>query len=187
MSQLIVTAAYDVVHRRLEDPNWTGALIKTIHRFNNGYFPDWYLSMLFQEGGYEHPFTIYEAYALFCLHSELGNGKILYAEVNLGEKPSSDQNHSEMNKMLSRLSPPFRGQFWGGTQTEDGDIYVYAPIELSVCTYKGQHKKGCFTGRFPLEVGSISIFKTLFYLNYGPKRLARWPYNSEKIYLLARS
>jgi len=78
-----------------------------------------------------------------------------------------------------------------------GIFTVYAPIELSVCTYKGQHKKGFFTGRFPLEVGSISIFKALlfkallfkalFYLNYGPKRLARWPYNSEKIYLLARS
>jgi len=42
------------------------------------------------------------------------------------------------------------------------------------------------SGRFPLEVGITSVFKTLTYLNSGTKRLARWPYNSDKIFLLAR-
>lgn len=186
MTQLIEIAAHNVVHRQIRDHNWTTALIETIEKFNNGFFPDWYLSMLYQEGGYNHPFTIYEAYALFCLHYELGTGNILYASVHLGEKPSSDQDVSEMNSKLSKLWPPFRGHFWGGTRNEDGDIYVDAPIELSVCPYQGEVKKGVFSGRFPLEVGSTTIYKTLFYLNYGPKRLARWPYNSNKIYLLAR-
>jgi len=79
-----------------------------------------------------------------------------------------------------------RGQFWGGNQNEDGAIHVDEPIELSVITMAGQELCKTVTGRFPLEVGITSVYKTLAYINSGNIRLARWPYNSEKISLIAR-
>ncbi len=141
--------------------------------------------MLFQCDFPESQFSIYDAYGLTCLHSEIGKGNIIYATLFIGEIPSRDKRVHEMNIKLKKLWYPFRGVFWGGTQFEDGEIYVDDPIELSVMTYEGKEVSGYVEGRFPLEVGT-TIAKTMLHLNSGAKKLARWPYNSEHIYLLAK-
>lgn len=185
-NRIINDVAFDTVHQKLEDPRLTPLLLECIHKYNQQFFPEWYTSIFFQIEGPKSPFAIYDAYGLLCLHTELGLGNIVYAEIELGEVPGSDKHHKEMNEKLQRLWPPFRGEFWGGTQNEDGAIYVDEPIELSVITYTGNKKSSCVSGRFPLEVGTTSVFKTMAYLNSGLKRLARWPYASDKLFLLSR-
>jgi hypothetical protein len=91
-----------------------------------------------------------------------------------------------MNDKLQRLWFPFHGQFWGGNRDEDGEITVDYPIELSVTTMHGIEVTKLVSGRFPLEVGITSVYKTIAHLSAGAKRLARWPYGSDDIYLLAR-
>ena len=186
MSTILQKTIYDVLHNKLYDPNWVEILLACIQKYEDRFFPEWYQSIFFQLEDHQSPFSIYDAYGLLCLHTELGNGKIVYCEVHLGERPSSDRHISEINTKLQKLWYPFRGQFWGGNQNEDGAIFVDEPIELSVFTMDGKQVVKTISGRFPLEVGITSVFKTLTYLNSGTKRLARWPYNSDKIFLLAR-
>jgi len=186
MTTLLQRAIYKVLHNKLSDQEWVNLLLSCIQKQENAKFPTWYQSIFFQLESNQSIFSVYDAYGLICLHFELGSGNIVYAVINLGEKPSSDRHNFEMNEKLQKLWHPFRGQFWGGNQNEDGAIYVDEPIELSVITMAGQELCKTFTGRFPLEVGITSVYKTLAYLNSGNKRLARWPYNSEKIFLIAR-
>ncbi len=186
MSTLLQKSVHNVLHQKLTDQRWANSLLVLLHKYESGFFPTWYQSIFFQFDANQNPFSIYDAYGLLCLHAELGAGNIVYAVIHLGEKPSSDRHNIEMNAKLQRLWHPFRGQFWGGNQNEDGVIYVDEPIELSVLTLRGEEIIRTVLGRFPLEVGFTPVYKTLAYLNSGSKRLARWPYNSEKIILLAR-
>jgi hypothetical protein len=182
---IINRSTFNVVHKKLENTEWVSSLLTCINKYDSGFFTEWYLSMLFQSDYSDSQFSIYDAYGLTCLHSEIGNGNIFYASIYLGETPSHDKRIQDINRKLKKLWHPFRGIFWGGTQFEDGVIFVDNPIELSVMTYEGTEVSGYVSGRFPLEVGTTSIAKTMHYLNSGAKKLARWPYNSDYIYLLA--
>ncbi len=186
MPTMLQKAAYHVVHEKLSDPQWVEILMNCVKLFENDFFPGWYTSIFFQSDPIQNPFSIYDAYGFAYLHTELTIGKIVYGVLHLGNKPSSDRHQIEMNKKLQSLCPPFKGQFWGGNRSEDGEIIVDHPIELSITTKDNNVVVKSVVGRFPLEIGVTSVFKTFTHLATGAKRLARWPYGSEDIYLLAR-
>jgi hypothetical protein len=186
LETILEREVFSFIHRKLASSSLLlPQLLKIIDLVNQDYYPSWYKTIFFQDDYYPKPFTLYDSYLFYWLHVQLGLGNIVYAKVLIGETPVNDKNQTEINRILNKLWYPFRGFFWGGNRGEDGFICIDAPIKLSVLSYKDNEVSRPIIGRFPLEVGTTDLFKTFFYLNTGNKRLARWPYNSDSIYLLA--
>lgn len=94
--------------------------------------------------------------------------------------PSNDRNREHNNGAMASLPSPFSGVFVGGTGDDDGCISWNEPL-----TAGEAFPEAIPPGSLPLEVGYTAAWTTLRHWFYG-FGVARWPYGSERLYLLIR-
>ncbi len=187
MSGIYRTALENSVNKACRNKTWCGILSDTLQKLDSGFFDKKFVDIIFQKTEMES-LSIYDAYAFIHVWKWIGNAEIVMASIELGEFPKKDKYIDENNKSLQLLDGKFAGVFYGGTQDEDGYVEVKTPIILNMknlTTGKWVEKK--VKGYFPLEVGFTSPEKTMINLSEsGSGRLARWCYESDKIYLMQR-
>lgn len=168
------------------DPDAMATLAVYVKKMRDRFF-DWHQDAICQKFERFGEFDIYDAYPFMHVHMMMTSAEIVCATMEIGVKPKPDSDVEGNRKVLRSLKHPFTGDFWGGTQDEDGVIEVKEDIEFDMINLETRERvSGFYSGRFPLEVGYISAAKTLLYLNGPTGRLARWPYGSKNIYLFQR-
>jgi hypothetical protein len=169
------------VDKLMSDPGWMATMADYTGKLRSGYFE--HADVVFQKWE-RFSIDLYDVYPFIMVHCDLMLANIVCATIEIGEAPHADKHIAENNAILHKLWDPFCGEFWGGTQDEDGYIKVRRPIEFDMINRETNERFAeKFSGRFCLEVGYISAAKTLFYL-MTQGRIARWPYGSKEIYLL---
>lgn len=182
MRTLLENASKKKVDELMVDPEWMVTLSDYLKKLRSGYYS--HANIIMQKWERE-TIDLYDAYPFAMTHINMMTAKVVCATIEIGESPYQDAAIKENNEILKRLWHPFEGVFWGGTQDEDGYIEVKEPIKFDMLNQQSQERTTReYSGSFPLEVGYISATKTMYYLNSGYGRLARWPYESECIYLL---
>jgi len=148
---------------------WSRALIDCIYEY------DWH-----------HEADIFDVYIFLITNIALtkANSNIGAFQIPVNSKPFPDKSIIENNEVLNNLPAPFKGEFWGGTQGEDGYISWETPIHCTKCE-KENENDDCHIGwclikpnTAQLEVGYNSSGKFWFGLD-GSGLYARWP-NGQK-------
>jgi hypothetical protein len=187
MSTVALQASKDAVEHKLSGDNaseWGRLLGETLRDFRIGEYPTSYQDMIFQKWERFKP-TIEDAYNFLNIHAYIRLGYVSIFSINVGRTPPSDKSHDLQNEALSSLPFPYRAEFWGGTQDEDGILewskprhgIVSVQDEVLVCLIPPLS--------VPLEVGTCSSEKMFLYIcGRSAMGVARWPYYSEKIYVI---
>jgi hypothetical protein len=118
---------------------------------------------------------VLDAYWFAQMHVRLCQEKILLTSVSLGNAPSKDNDVIWNNDILSRAPVPFEGRFYGKTGGNDGEWKRSSELTL-------RGGKGIPPMSLPLEVGSTKGETTVRHL-IESRALARWPYESENVYI----
>jgi len=170
--------------RCAQDAGWLDIAIKTKTKLESGVYDkaDWF-GQFYQRYSYDYM----EAVEFAILHSWAWTGDILFCQLELGQSPVQDDMTELNNEMLLGLPKGFSGKFIGGAGDNDGWIKWDMPINLNVFDADGEeHKKTLRPSRCPLEVGYTKFSRTHIHLTME-RVLARWPYNSDKIIIMALS
>lgn len=167
----------------LEDARWGSLLAEYLQAITAGRFDQWYVDALMQAPP-SMPFTIYDAFCLATIHRMILLGEIVTAQVQLDRVPRNDKA-IEWNNTPLRASRgcPFVGEFCGGAGDSDGWFAWVEPIEMGQLLADGSELTYTIDPmQVPLEVGYTKGSVTLQHIltEWG---LARWPYNSETLYL----
>lgn len=182
---IVERAIKEIVDREMESEDFASVMNDYLCKLNENWF-GWHQDVIHQKW-HRLRNDVYDAYAFGSVHELLCNGSIAVAEIDIGFIPSRDSDTDGNNRKLSTLRGPFSGSFHGGTQDEDGYIFVAGDIDFSIVAIRGDTNQSLAVGGlFPLEVGYTSSIKTMMYLCPTMGRLARWPYGSSSIYLLYR-
>jgi len=173
----------EVVDRKIQEHDFLAGLLVDAHRKirDGNYFAPELVDIICQT--FFGP-SIYDAYYFLSMLAEIKNERIACAYVEVGSTPGKDSDIDGNNQKLAKLPAGFKGKFWGGTQDEDGYIDITEPIGL--LSFEAGKQIANIEGKIPLEVGYINPCKVAFYMNTPVGRLARWPYYSDKIYILGR-
>jgi hypothetical protein len=180
----------------LNDPVWVLALTNFVKDVNNGIISKKYVDVIGQK--WREKFNIYDAFSFYLISYAITSGRIAIFQIPVNSEPFPDKEIVKNNEVLKKLEYPFSGEFFGGTQGEDGYIHWDTPINALFCkdntksfviveslTDKNGSQTVC-----PLEVGYIPFEKTLWYLRSaldisgGGNGLARWPYGQNRITVL---
>lgn len=177
----------------LNNPEWTQMLLQVVRDVNKQVFPKNYVEVIGQK--WRENFNIYDAFSFSLINHAIKTGLIAIFQIPVNSEPFPDKDVLNNNEVLKKLEYPFSGEFYGGTQGEDGYIHWSRPInavirtedEVSFVIVEPLIDKDGSHHVCPLEVGYIPFEKTLHYLNNffietRPKvGLARWPYKQDKI------
>lgn len=112
-------------------------------------------------------------------------GKLVMVEIPVGESPSSDSEEEENNHKLGGLPSGISVVFSGGCGDNDGRFQWDVPLKLNLIVDNdieyGWTVAPCTA---PLEVGYTTFHTTWLHL-LEEGYLARWPYRSKSVYLIA--
>jgi len=164
------------------DVNLAKVLADYAKKINDNFF-GWHSDVIHQKWEGLGKSNIYDAYGFSEVHMMFMLGHIAVMRICVKSPPSGDKQIDENNKILNRLPNLFAGEFWGGTQDEDGCINMHEQAAFTVVGKDKFAQVNC-GGYFPLEVGYINASKTKLYLNSREGKLARWPYGSQDVFLL---
>jgi len=172
-----------IVDEKLEDPKWVKVLIDIKRRLANSYYDQKYVDIIFQKWD-RFSVSFYDAYAFIQAWSMFQLAQVVMTEIRFGCKPLSDVLFVDNNKMLAMLEPDITASVTSGTDDCDGILRVNYPFEMDMInSVTGEKKTKIAKGSYPLEIGYTNPEVTLLHLR-GERKLARWPYESESIYLL---
>lgn len=188
------------VDDRLTDPEFARTCADYLKRLRGGFYRHGEtgggLADAFLQKWDRSPLDLYDAWPFGQLWGMLQTGKLCYGMARVpGLTPVADALVEEMNRRLEFISPPFKAEFWGELADSDGKVVSEAEdIRLGQLIRPRGEPNGPETAVevtipagtvFPLEVGTNSAAKALWVLN-SQGLLARWPYESEWVYLFAK-
>lgn len=165
--------------------HWEPVLRQYVTKMRSGFWDDEYLVYAFQlaRGNWD----IYAAFCFAHLHSWIGIGKVLIADIEIGVEPERDSEIDKNNQLLARLPAPFSSKFWGNNDDCDGYVKWCEPIELGQIDCTGREIVITIPPRsVPLEVGLTRPDTTIYHI-LGEHGLARWPYGSKRIRLFIKN
>ncbi|WP_191559375.1 hypothetical protein [Metabacillus idriensis] len=175
-----------------ENPDYAGVLYNSLNKLSQGkYNSNGWQDAIFQYS-WHHKVDIVDAFHFAEIWEGLMTGKILRAEIILGEEPSADEQEVENNLKLKRLPNPFNAKFrpiYGRGENDDGLLSWSEPIimeyfEFNICdNLKTVKEKFVDPKEIPFEVGTTDSYTTYIHLIRG-KGVARWAYNSKVIHLM---
>jgi len=185
MSWLVNATTILGFHKRLaQEPQWGPVLVQYIEQMRNGFYPQGFVDAVCQSTTGWYP-DLYVAYCFANVCAWIGAGLVLTAKVEVGEEPLPDRDVEGNNIILSNLPWPFEAEFTGAKSSQDNDDGTFSwskPVEFGQVLYTGVEKAALIGPRgTPLEVGTTNADRTLRHILHGG--LARWPYESEWIYL----
>jgi len=170
----------------LEDPEWARTWARYLVALQSGSFPQWYVDMILQRGE-RSDYTLYDAYAFSQVHTLIHTGWAAWVELHIGREPHCDADADGNNRALSFApASQFRASFQGGAGPSDGWLEWRRPIQMQIESRLDITRQVTIQPRrVPLEVGFTEASTTLDHLltEFG---LARWPYGSESIWLMAK-
>lgn len=186
-NSMVDNVCEEQVSRLMEDPGWMSTLAEIVKNLRSGFYDQSVQNVIFQKWD-RFPIDFNDAFPFIDTWGDLCLAKIVAARIYVGRGPANDKEVAINDAILKTLRPPFSGYFDGGVNGSDGFIDVRGKVEFDMRNLKTNERKTAKVGgRFPLEAGYISAAKTMMYLSSpGGRRLARWPYDSEEIWLLYR-
>lgn len=188
-------AAYYATHKALRHPDTARVLLHYFDQLAFDAYPQSYVDVIFQEE--KRTVDMYDTFCFAKIHAGIREGLYGLFQIPVRSTPFPDKAVDLNNEILSNLSAPFHGEFWGGLTDHDGNIGWNYPVNISVGN--GFNETSCgyaitvptidsneYHWGFPLEVGYNSGAKLLACLNSG-LGMARWPYGQKKITVLLSS
>jgi len=170
---------------KMKNTKWAQTICAYLTRLNEYEYPPSYIDVIFQKWGGQGPPNIYDAYCFAQIHYMIRTGELGVFQVPVGAIPVRDSRVKRQNTLLAKLPYPFKAEFWGGTQDEDGYLEWKKPVNCII--NDGQDSLGFVIARpqaVELEVGYQPAYKTFFQLHPTHQGLARWPYGHENITVL---
>ena len=179
------------------DNNWGRLLADTVLEIQaKNVYPQSYVDVIGQKSWHRGGFDIFDAYSFLQTDYAIKTGELAVFQIPVDKMPGRDSDYCAMNEVLGKLQFPFSGEFWGGTQGEDGEISWELPVNalmktpgivgyviVSPTILDNGEKVGC-----PLEVGTTSFHKTRWYtMGTRIPGVARWPYGQDKITVIVNS
>lgn len=164
------------------DPKATQILVEITKNLRDGSYGQDYVDAIFQK--YRSTYDVYDALKFGQIHQDIMSGRILTVTIELGSCPHKDYEaeKNQMALMGVEKSGPFSATFTGGLGDNDGFLSWSEPIYM---VRLSDNKEILIKpGRAPLEVGYTNVETTFNHLQ-SELWLARWPYHSENITLLA--
>lgn len=183
-------------------------LYDVLRKMRSGFYDQSWVDVVVQKH-YDSAYDIYDAWVFANVHTLVGIGDILYTVVGVGATPGGNNSIEENNNKLWGVSAErilvnerdepvrrfvpgmFRAKFipsYGATGS-DGDGYIEWTRKItmgSINPETGERNRRSFPpGQALLEVGSTKATTTWLHLHQS-RMLARWPYDSEYIYILKR-
>jgi hypothetical protein len=125
-------------------------------------------------------YDVFDAHCFLHMWSKLHRREIVCIPYGLVPPPKGDKNKEFNNGVVSTLQPPFSGEFFGGTGDDDGYISWDVPLDAG-----GGLTEPIPPSILPLEVGYTAAWTTIRHC-FCATGVARWPYGSNRIYLLIR-
>jgi len=168
------------------DPR-TGAIVgECLSLLVRGEYHQCYVDVMFQKDFRQGGINIYDAYGFSSIHAQMRLGKIAAFQIPVCDLAAYDKNTDGNNARLKSMPAPFCGEFFGGTQDEDGYIKWSEPVNALI--QDGTEALFCIArpSRVPLEVGTTDVAKTMFYID-GGGGVARYPYGQKYITVLLPS
>lgn len=139
------------------------------------------------------PINFTDAYGFVLAYTEILQGNWRIARLTVGQEPAADARTELNNVRLKGLSPQFGAEFWGGKGDHDGEFWWHDHLHLGGYVIKGDETElsegprvTIGPGKIALEVGCQEVGKTLEMMR-EQGAIARWPYDSDCIWVLARS
>ncbi len=175
------------VHNMLaREPEWGSVLGEIAARMNSGYYHQALIDIVLQNHLQNAPYTIYEAFCLGSIMADLGEGRVLMAEIPLDNLAHPNENVEANQRLLAGLPDPFYGAFHGNLADCDGHIGWSRPLQLGQLVpglgVRGGEVPAC---RVPLEVGTTHAWTTWYHLAFN-LGVARVPYYSRKMTIMFR-
>lgn len=174
----------------LEKPEFATTLYRALKNIKTRFYRSDLVYAIFQKNRQEH--DIYETFCFLKIWSDILLGQILTARVHIFDNPQRNDNIAGNNAALSKLVFPFKAEFIPAHAGDDGYFQWLTDIELQqeirdLKDYKGNKSKSTHIkvppSRIPLEVGYTSAQKTYEYLYMITGALARFPYESDEIFI----
>ncbi|MFD2114763.1 hypothetical protein ACFSTH_02545 [Paenibacillus yanchengensis] len=145
-----------------------------------------FVNAICQYGNYNNSFDIYDAYHLMVIENYINKGKLYYKKVHVGCSPSPDSQIDQNNQKLSMLSYPYKAIFIPSTgRGAEDDGYFESKSKSTFLlrkSGKSEVEEEVFIGKLRLEVGTTESHTTYKHI-FVDGGVARWPYNSNDIYL----
>jgi len=116
-------------------------------------------------------------------------GKMVMVEIPVGYEPSGDSEEEENNNKLQNLPQGVCAEFLSGCGDNDGRFKWSVPLNMNIVVdgkvvASRRVNLAKYKRSAPLEVG-YTTFHTTFHHLLEEGFLARWPYGSKSIYLIA--
>jgi hypothetical protein len=169
------------LNRIEREPEYLPLVRECARKMNSGEYiygeNDW-ANIIVQKWNEEYDF--YDAHCFLEIWSRIQFREIAVIPIGPISPPSNDKNRELNNKALRNLPEPFNGEFFGGTGEDDGYISWHEPLNAG-----RDFSETIPPGSLPLEVGYTAAWTTIrhWFYEFG---VARWPYTSDRIYLLIR-
>ncbi len=182
MKTYVETASKDqCLNRIASDAGYLNLLRECARKMNAGDYlscgNDW-ANVIVQKWNDEY--DVFDAHCFLEVWSKIQLHEIACIPIGPVPQPKSDKDIEFNNGVVSSLAFPFTGEFVGGTGEDDGCISWSEPLNAGP-----KFRVPILPGVLPLEVGYTTGWTTIRHLFYE-KGVARWPYQSERIYLLVR-
>ena len=147
---------------------------------------------IFQKWG-RFPINFTDAYGFVLAYTEILQGRWRIARLTVGKEPAADARIELNNVRLKGLSSQFGAEFWGGKGDHDGEFWWHDHLHLGGYVIKDDDTElsegprvTIGPGKIALEVGYQEVGKTLEMMR-EQRAIARWPYDSDCIWVLACS
>lgn len=172
-----------------EDPAWASLMHETRIKMENGVYTQDLVDAIVQPwGGY----SLGDVYLFAHIWGGLINGKILYAQVQIGEEPEKDRLRSENQLILNRVGTTLlRGESYDfdvwvdpNQQNTEGDgTFSWRKLKVASKSPMGSWESTLPARSIRLEIGTTRAATTLQHILYR-EGVARWPYSNKWITVL---
>ncbi|MGE6579131.1 hypothetical protein [Paenibacillus xylanexedens] len=184
IEQIIKEVVEDQIIR---NPEYGPLLINLLRDLRNGKYPEDILNAVVQKPR-NMDLDIYDAYCFLQVWSDLFSGKIASAKIITGIGPKKDADIEGNNAILSKLTYPFKAEFFPSKNGNDGYFEWLEPIKFitnNILLNKDDQVQETQVDakHIPLELGYTSAYKTYQYMTSEGGAVARYPYHSDHIYI----
>ncbi len=170
----------------------TAAEVRT-RLLDGGFYSLDIVNAAFQKWELDREITLIDAFGFAIVWHYFHVGDIAYCSVPLPSGPNRDQEIEFNQSVLDQLPEGFRATYVperGRGADDDGTFTIEKGIGLWRTFREKEDQSRDEPWFFPedhtiaLEVGTTRVSKTLYHLRCG-RGVARWPYGSEKVLVLA--
>lgn len=167
-----------------EDPEEAAAAYTVLAKMRNGEYDQDFVDIVVQK--MRNDYDITDAFYFGKVLAGYMKGEIYTIAIEIEDVPSKDSQIEKNQEKLNKLPYPFKAKFLpvqGAGMNSDGDLSWEENVEL-LNNFEKQLKLG--NSIIPLEVGFTDACTTYFHLYTYGDSMARWIYDSKKVYLLHR-